>query len=60
MKNFKYLFIAFVIFGSCNERNVTQIENPFQVLENYLSSEVNEGRLKGVHGLIFQNDEIYL
>jgi CubicO group peptidase (beta-lactamase class C family) len=56
----KYFYVIFVLLFvfSCQTKKTVETVSPFSGLEQYLSSEVAEGRLKGVHALVFQNDEI--
>lgn len=57
-KNHWLLFLLMVVFSACRQEKSEKQENSFNELEKYISSEVSEGRLKGVHGLVFYDGEI--
>lgn len=53
------LFISpILLFFHCSSPKEEAIKSDFQDLENYLSSEVKNGKLRGVHGMVFHEGNL--
>jgi CubicO group peptidase (beta-lactamase class C family) len=56
MKNIFYLLTIALLFVNCKKNTVNQYV--FAEYDNYLKTEVDEGRLVGVQGIVFENGNI--
>jgi CubicO group peptidase (beta-lactamase class C family) len=54
----KPLYILPLLALACAQEQTVEIPQSFGELDHYLASEIEEGRLKGVHGLVFHNGAI--
>jgi CubicO group peptidase (beta-lactamase class C family) len=54
----KPLYILPLLALACAQKQAVNIPQSFRELDHYLASEIEEGRLKGVHGLVFHNGAI--
>lgn len=57
MKKLLYLFSFALILVSCQQKNNTN-QSTFTEYDNYLSSEVKQGRLIGVQGMVYENGKL--
>ena len=56
MKHLLWVSLSLIILG-CGQQTKTEQLN-FSEYDRYLSNEVKEGRLIGVHGIVFQDDKL--
>jgi hypothetical protein len=56
MKHLLWVSLSLIILG-CGQQTKTEQPN-FSEYDRYLSNEVKEGRLIGVHGMVFQDDTL--
>lgn len=56
MKHLLWVSLSLIILG-CGQQTKTEQPN-FSEYDRYLSNEVKEGRLIGVHGIVFQDDKL--
>jgi CubicO group peptidase (beta-lactamase class C family) len=57
MKKLFYLLTLTLLLASC-QRTKQAVQSPFSAYDNYLSTEVSEGRLIGVQGIVYQDGKL--